>query len=116
MARRWAELSRVELAERVGVSKGAVAQWEHPVGTVPTIKNLVMVATVCRVDFDWLASGRGLPRSKHTEELAASLSEFAHDHDESELLMLWRRCPPAIRSQVLGLLRAFGDRRRRKLD
>lgn len=110
MARRWAKMSRADLAERVGVSKGAAAQWEHPHGTNPTLENLVSAAEAMGVSFEWLATGAGLPHPQDREILAASLSEFAHDYSESELLLLWRQLVPRAREHLLGLLTAIGPR------
>lgn len=52
--------SQTQLAAEVGVSRGAVAQWE--VGkTEPSASNLREIAVKAAVGFDWLAIGRGNP-------------------------------------------------------
>jgi transcriptional regulator with XRE-family HTH domain len=59
IARTGAKFDRATLARLGGVTPGAVAQWEHPEGTNPTVCNLARVAIALRVEFDWLATGRG---------------------------------------------------------
>src|SRR5689334_9151922 len=61
-ARGRAELTKTELARRVGVCLSAVVQWEHPEGTAPSVRNLARVAEVTDVAFEWLATGRGPAR------------------------------------------------------
>ena len=60
--RRAAGWSQTQLAAQVGVSRGAVAQWEAG-RTEPTATNLREIAVKASVDYDWLATGRGHPPS-----------------------------------------------------
>jgi transcriptional regulator with XRE-family HTH domain len=66
-ARRQAKLSQQGLATRVGVHRSAVAQWEQPEGSHPTVENLARVAITTAVNFEWLATGRG--RMKFSSDL-----------------------------------------------
>ena len=60
LARLGAGLSQAHLARIIGVHRSAVAQWERePGGTYPNVDHLVRVATLTRVAFEWLATGRG---------------------------------------------------------
>src|SRR5215467_10550224 len=73
-ARHAAKLSQTALAERVGVTASAVAQWEHPRGTSPALSRLQAIATATAVNFEWLATGRGTqfaPRSAEGAEAPA---------------------------------------------
>lgn len=45
-ARRAAKLSQQQLAAKVGVSRGAVAQWEMENGTRPDVEN---AKTLCKI-------------------------------------------------------------------
>jgi transcriptional regulator with XRE-family HTH domain len=62
MVRRAAGWSQTQLGAQVGVSRGAVAQWEGG-STEPTASNLREIAVKASVDYDWLATGRGQPPS-----------------------------------------------------
>lgn len=71
------DISQDQFAERVGVERGAVGNWElgHGIKT----ENLTRVASEFRVALDWLAYGRGQEprgRDRHisSEEVAAGLS------------------------------------------
>lgn len=58
-ARRLLGMSQEAVAAQVGVSRGAVAQWEMPSGTAPSVENLIKMASLSGVSFEWLATGRG---------------------------------------------------------
>ena len=65
VARQRAGMTQSQLAERIGVSRGAVANWEVSQRPRPSASNLVEVATTTEVSVEWLATGRGeiaLPR------------------------------------------------------
>jgi transcriptional regulator with XRE-family HTH domain len=59
LARSRANLSKSDLARRVGVCLSAVVQWEQASGTSPTVANLARIAWTTGVSFEWLATGRG---------------------------------------------------------
>jgi transcriptional regulator with XRE-family HTH domain len=104
LARRWSSLTRKALAARVGVSPSAAAQWEQPSGTMPNVENLARIALVARVSFEWLATGRGEPRTSNLDPPAAVLATFAHDLEEEHLLRLWRRLPAGVRERMTALI------------
>lgn len=58
-ARLTTGLSQAALAEKIGVQRSAVAQWEMLNGSNPTVENLCKIATITSVRFEWLATGRG---------------------------------------------------------
>ena len=92
-ARRHAQLTQDALAEQIGINRSAVAQWERNGGSRPTSENLAKIAVVMKVNFDWLATGRGKSRmtSLPAEETAAlDLRYFAHSDLEERLLMGFR--------------------------
>lgn len=61
MARHGARLKQVELAEEIGVSKGAVAAYE--VGrSEPNLRNLIALSRVLGVPADWLLGESSLPQ------------------------------------------------------
>ena len=82
-----------QLAEAVGVSRSAVAQWETGrAGQVTT--NLTRVASVLGVGVEHLMYGR----DKRTPGQPAT-------GDEMSLLRLYRQCPPTDRQVLLQLAR-----------
>ncbi len=58
-ARLTTGLSQAALAEKIGVQRSAVAQWEMLNGSSPTVDNLAKLAKITSVRFEWLATGRG---------------------------------------------------------
>lgn len=58
-ARKGAGLSQAALAEKLGVDRSAVAQWERQSAASPTVAHLTSVALATGVSFEWLATGRG---------------------------------------------------------
>jgi transcriptional regulator with XRE-family HTH domain len=58
MARAAAKLSQSGLAQRVGITRGAVGQWESG-ATEPSDANLRRVAYETGSPYEWLATGRG---------------------------------------------------------
>lgn len=68
-SRGYAKLSQTGLAKAVGVSRGAVGQWESAT-TAPSSENLRKIADRTRVSHDWLSNNRGemvLPDDYHLE-------------------------------------------------
>ena len=53
-------LTQEDLAREVGVTRGAVGNWE--LGRGVKLGHILKLAEVLRVDFNWLATGRGSPR------------------------------------------------------
>jgi transcriptional regulator with XRE-family HTH domain len=58
-ARSLTGLSQERFAEAIGVSRGAVAQWEMREGTAPSVDNLIKIAKLSGIAFEYLATGRG---------------------------------------------------------
>jgi transcriptional regulator with XRE-family HTH domain len=71
-ARMLANLSKAELARRVGVCLSAAVQWELTNGTSPTVNNLAKIATIASVGFEWLATGRGSPKLQAEPQILAN--------------------------------------------
>jgi transcriptional regulator with XRE-family HTH domain len=86
-----ARLTQAKLAESIGVGASAVAQWELPSGTSPTVEHLDRIASVCRVSFEWLATGRGSAVRGVDETPAIDTVEMTADEFEDRLLIAFRR-------------------------
>jgi transcriptional regulator with XRE-family HTH domain len=119
------------LARQIGVGPSAVAQWELPGGTSPTLEHLASIARSCAVHFEWLATGRGdarAPLVKDTEPVrkvepacaagptaAAAIDAVAWVETDAELLLLrcFRRLDPTRRQALLRFLDGARVRLRR---
>lgn len=110
-ARQKAGLSQTELAKAIGVSASAVAQWESPVGTQPSLDHLLYVAQTTRVSLDWLASGNGTrspSKSKPSNEVPAVMLEvYARNVQEETLLERFRRVPARRRELLMAIVEEF---------
>jgi transcriptional regulator with XRE-family HTH domain len=106
-ARELMDMSRAQLARLVGVGASAAVQWEQPRGTSPSVANLIAIAFVTDVSFEWLATGRGMARAKADGEVSAIHKDcMAHDLYEETLLVLGRNVPRSQREPLLTFLRA----------
>lgn len=76
-ARKKLGLTQADFAALMGVTRTAVANWETG-QSLPDMANLIRIAEVSRVGFEWLATGRG-----DTEAPAASVQEPARPHYSS---------------------------------
>ncbi len=56
--RREKRLSQQALADLIGVSRSALAQWETDMSR-PSLSNLRKIAEIFDISFEWLATGRG---------------------------------------------------------
>jgi transcriptional regulator with XRE-family HTH domain len=114
-ARRSARISQTALAEYVGVTPSAVAQWEHPEGTQPGVERLESIAAATGVGFEWLATGRGNQRRGRaaTEPAAAlTLDSYAQDYMEEVLLERFRALPLRTRELLSSFLAEIKPARR----
>lgn len=105
-ARMAAGLTQHQLALLVGVSRGAVANWER-VGTAPRSEKLRLAALATQVSFEWLATGRG-PRIVDSELRTCSIptayAEFVEDELELRLIRVFRLCGTSQREMLVELL------------
>jgi transcriptional regulator with XRE-family HTH domain len=105
IAREQAGLSCAELARQVGVRPSAAVQWEAEHGTTPSVENLSRVATITRIAFEWLATGRGSKAMQSDgESQAVALSDFAQSPYEERWLRVGRKVPPRLRESLLRFL------------
>jgi transcriptional regulator with XRE-family HTH domain len=119
-ARRLAKLSQQQLATLVGVHRSAVAQWEQPGGSHPTVENLARLAAVTAVQFEWLATGRG--RMEYFSDLipgedipAALIDYAAHSETEARALVALRHLDNSSALAIVEMLVALAKTQRLKL-
>ena len=59
-AREYSKLTQAMLAMSVGVKRSSANQWESAhLHKEPSTHNLIKIATITGVSFEWLATGRG---------------------------------------------------------
>ncbi|MFT3761362.1 MAG: helix-turn-helix transcriptional regulator [Pseudoxanthomonas sp.] len=103
-ARMRAGLSQHGLAERLGVSRGAVANWECTKEVQPTSERLRAIAKTTGVAHEWLATGRGrMFYDTSQDEVPAVDAEFVEDRLELRLLRAYREASRHKRARLLEL-------------
>jgi transcriptional regulator with XRE-family HTH domain len=106
-ARRNASISQTEFARRIGVTPSAVAQWEQPAGTLPSLQSIVRILEITGACPNWLLLGKssksGRYASKASEVEAVSLDTYAHCADEENLLTIFRRIPTRRRVLLMSM-------------
>ena len=111
-ARHQAGLSQQVLAERMGVTRGAVANWESAVA-VPAARRLARIANVTGVSYEWLATGRGamLPELRFEDPKTPAIdADFVDDPVERQLLDTFRMASMRARKAALDTLKASARR------
>ncbi len=100
-------MSQAELARRVGVKRSAVTQWEHPLGTTPSMHHLIQIAIETGTCIEWLATARGPRAPGDTAGSTASINSDTRDPQEDEALLRFRRLPPHKRRIALQILQVL---------
>ena len=100
--------SQTELARRMPVTQPSVADWESGRKT-PSMKNMVRLAKLFDVGFEWLSTGRGEMRPPPS---GLSVSEPAPAYErmlpeERLLLDLYARLQPSQRKALLVFLESL---------
>ena len=114
-ARRKIDLSQARLAERLHVQRSAISNWESATDIQPSLQNLIAIAKVCGVSFEWLGTGRGA-MSQDAElltDVPAADAELVDAQEERELLAMFRGLPRKSQQLVIGLLETLQASRRR---
>lgn len=114
-ARRHAGLTQAALAELINVRRSAVSNWESANDVVPSMQNLVSLATVCGVSLEWLGTGRG-DFSTQSDDLAnvpTADAELVDVEEERALLGAYRELPQRRQRLVLDLVDNLRLKRRR---
>lgn len=104
-ARRMAGVTQTQAACALGVHRGTLGHWERGEGHRPTSKNLERLAEAFDVNYEWLATGRGLARGLPLDAIpAVRLDCFAHSEEEERLLEAFRKLAPERQRAVLKLV------------
>lgn len=113
IARQRARLSQEALAAQLGVTRGAVANWECSVGVMPATTRLERLAQVTGVCFEWLATGRGPVAYEKAAEPTAE-GEWVADRAERRLVQAYRASSRPVQRMLerLAEIQLVGERRR----
>lgn len=107
MARRRAGMSQEALAKHLGVSRGAVANWECSTSALPATSRLEQLAQATSVRFEWLATGRGdIGYDSTGEDIPAVDAELVYDPDEMRLLAVFRAAGRQMQRLLLNMVEA----------
>ncbi|MDQ2069293.1 helix-turn-helix domain-containing protein [Natronospira bacteriovora] len=100
-ARDRAGLTQDTVAKALKVTKGAVFQWEKDLAT-PKSARLAELARFLDVEYEWLATGRGLEARSYVKDEAGSYSGLGDE--ERRLLLAFRGLPAAKQRALLELI------------
>ncbi|QIL21160.1 helix-turn-helix domain-containing protein [Thermomonas sp. HDW16] len=104
-ARLSAGMPQSALAASIGVSRGAVANWESSSAVLPATERLQKIAHVTGTSFEWLATGRGAARYQpDLDDIPAADMEIVEDDLELRLLRAFRSLPQKEHSRFVELL------------
>jgi transcriptional regulator with XRE-family HTH domain len=114
VARQYAKLSQAELAEKLGISRGTVANWESANDAHPATSRMVKLAVLTGVSFEWLVTGRGrMAYEPDQEEVPAVDGDLVYDVTERRLLNAFRRSSARAKSLVLQMTESHALKARR---
>ena len=103
-----AKMSQSQLGQCVGVHRSAVALWESPKGSFPSVEHLIGIARTTDCCFEWLATGRGpMYPQQGSYDHAVELTEFAHSEHEVKALQLMRKLGRKRQAQACRMLEAL---------
>ena len=109
-ARRHSGMSQKSLAEQLGVSRGAIANWESSGQVRPSRSNLSKIAVVSGVTIEWLARGHGSMIPAPIAEIGtAAGSMIARDPVESRLLNVFRLASENDKSLIMEVIDSIAD-------
>lgn len=99
-SRKDKKLSQQALADMIGVSRSALAQWETSMSS-PSLENLRKMAKTLDVSFEWLATGRG-------NQYLSTMSDMISDSDiDDEIVSQLHRMNLIKKRAILNVLRAM---------
>ena len=107
-ARRKAGFSQSALAELIKVQRSAVSNWESTNDVQPALQNLISIAKICAVSFEWLGTGRSkMSLEDESPHIQAAEAELVDLRDERDLLAMYRNLPQKKRQLMFDVLRVF---------
>jgi transcriptional regulator with XRE-family HTH domain len=116
MARRHLKMSQTAFASALGVQRSAVSHWEAPLGKNPTLANLRKIAELTAVQFEWLATGRGvmaLSQDVVFDSIAAVQGLLIDDAIEIRMIEALRAIPLESRMSLVEVTEQMAELRLR---
>ena len=99
--------SQAELARRMSVTQPSVAEWESG-RKAPSMKNLVRLAKLLNVGFEWLSTERGVMRPPPVHSVSEAVPAYEWMlPEEQRLLSTFSRLQPRQREALLGFLESL---------
>ncbi|GAA4648035.1 helix-turn-helix transcriptional regulator [Kistimonas scapharcae] len=99
-SRREKRLSQQALADLIGVSRSALAQWETDMSR-PSLDNLRKISETLGVSFEWIATGRG------NQYITSNTDEISDDELDDEINRLLGRLNPRHKKALLDVIRVM---------
>ena len=99
-SRKDRKLSQQALADLIGVSRSALAQWETSMSR-PSLDNLRKMAEILEVSFEWLATGRG------NQYLSGSDDVISDSEVDGEIIGQLHRMNLMKKRAILNVMRAM---------
>ena len=110
VVRQSLKLSQSALAASLHVSRSAVSNWEGGVA-VPTAGNLLMLAELAKVSFEWLALGRGsMKLAPSAQPIPAVEAVLIYEPDELQLIEAYRSANGRQKLRLLQLAEAYAPK------
>ncbi|MDB2384309.1 helix-turn-helix domain-containing protein [Endozoicomonas sp.] len=100
-SRKEKKLSQQALADLIGVSRSALAQWETQMSS-PSLRNLRKMAEILEVSFEWLATGRG---NQYISAPTDTICDTDLDHEITRSL---NQIDLKKKRAILNILKAMG--------
>lgn len=110
MIRQSLKLSQSALAASIHVSRSAVSNWEGG-AAVPTAGNLLMLAELAKVSFEWLALNRGsMKLAPSAQSILAVEALLVYEPDELQLIQAYRSANSRQKLRLLQLAETHAPR------
>jgi len=107
-ARRLLCLTQTQAAQLMAVHRGTVGHWERGAGHQPTNANLMQLAVLLGVTYEWLATGRGSMHPLRFDDAEATVQEGCciNCGDEEALLLAFRKLSAKRRKAIVQFVRS----------
>ncbi len=100
--------SQQTLADRIGITRTSCSQWERGI-TAPSVEHLAEVACILKVNFEWLATGRGHRDYDYSrdgvKDEGLTKESYASYQQMEEIVELYTLLPTPLQKAVHALLR-----------
>lgn len=99
-ARKEKRFSQQALADLIGVSRSALAQWETEMSS-PSLENLRKMADILDISFEWVATGRG------NQYLSLPVDSICDTQVDGEIIRTLNRMNLQKKRAILNVMKAM---------